>query len=89
MSMEVVYVIYFDGKRYDNYSRRIAYLSEASARKVVTCEAKSKARVEYSGNKDFEEGWYALPLKQQKEFTEKMKERFEIIHFVPRVEGGK
>jgi len=88
---EVIYVIYFDGKRFESHNRRIAYLSESPAKQVVTVEAKHKAIYEYEGdsrdlsrktNFYFDE----LPKEVQKELINKMRERFEIVHYTPKIE---
>lgn len=88
MQEDIIYVIHFDGKRYEKSGLKIAYLDIKSARQIVTVEAKKKAHYEYEGDnydltrKEYKY-WYDLSKEEQIKLINNMKEKFEIVEYRP------
>jgi hypothetical protein len=81
--MDKVYVIYFDGNMYKTNSRKTAYLEEKYAKQVITAEAKEIATNTYNLSRY---DWWELNKKEQQEYIDSVKKRFEIREFVERKE---
>ena len=85
--MDKVYVIYFDGKMYENRGRKTVYLKEGSAKQVITSESKELAKDMYDKRAEFkvteEDDFCFLDEKVKNLWLELAKSRFKIITFVP------
>ena len=85
--MDKVYVIYFDGKMYENRGRKTVYLKEGSAKQVITSESKELAKDMYDKRAKFkvteEDDFYLLDENIKNRWLELAKSRFKVITFVP------
>lgn len=84
--MDKVYVIYFDGKMYENRGRKTVYLKEGLAKQVITSESKELAKDMYDKRAKFKvtkDDFYLLDEKVKNLWLELAKSRFKIITFVP------
>jgi hypothetical protein len=73
-----IYVIYYNGMRYDSAGRKIAYLKKGSARGVVTVDAEEFARLNYG------RGWYDLPREERDRLVAEEKSKFSVKVYVPK-----
>lgn len=77
LNEDVIYVLYYRGKMYENNNRRPIYIKESNAKQVLTSEAKRIAKDECDTL-----GWYDMTKDEQEKMINKVKERFEIKEFV-------
>ena len=85
MQEDIIYVVYFDGKRYEKEGLKIAYLNKSYTKQIITTEAKNKVKDKYDEevtSKSFKY-WYELTEELQKVLIDEMKERFMIVEYKP------
>ncbi|WP_291567126.1 MULTISPECIES: hypothetical protein [unclassified Clostridium] len=82
--MNIVYVIYFDGKIYKTPSRKTAYLEKKYAKQVVTVDSKDIAADMYHSQGQNKNYWDDLSKEERETYMQKAKKRFEIREFVER-----
>lgn len=74
-----VYVIYRNGKRYDQRGRKIAYLTRGAAKGVITSDAEEIARQKYGLRT-----WWDLTKDERKRLAKQVaEEEFEIVEYAP------
>lgn len=77
--MDVVYVIYLDGKMLESRGRKVAYLRVGDAKRIVTDESKIMAEDQCDTL-----CWYELTRAERNKRIEECKKRFEIREFIER-----
>ena len=85
MQEDIIYVVYFDGKRYEKEGLKIVYLNKSYAKQIITTESKNKTKDKYDEevtSKAFKY-WYELTEELQKVLIDEMKERFMIVEYKP------
>ena len=85
MQEDIIYVVYFDGERYEKEGLKIAYLNKSYAKQIITTEAKNKAKDKYDEEvtSNVFKYWYELSEDLQKVLINRMKERFMIVEYKP------
>ena len=68
MQEDIIYVVYFDGKRYEKEGLKIVYLNKSYAKQIITTESKNKTKDKYDEevtSKAFKY-WYELTEELQR-----------------------
>jgi len=79
MSEDRVYVIYRNGKRYEQRGRKIAYLTKGAAKGVITSDSDVAAREKYGWRT-----WWDRPREERESLAKKIaEEEFEIVEYGP------
>ena len=81
--MDIIYVIYLDGKMYNNNNRRTAYKTLSSAKAVITSDCRQIAHNLFDRAKTGQ-CWYEIGEGNKVEYLKEARERFEIREFCER-----
>ena len=82
--MDIIYVIYYNNKMYNDNGRKTAYKQISYAKAVITSDCRHIAHNIFDKAKTGT-GWYDIGEEAKQQYLEIARERFEIREFVERV----